>query len=66
MKDSWGKEDYIHCCTVKVKLGTRNLKIGGSVTEMERRWHAVSRGKGKIFICHCNEWKHKNTEKKLE
>jgi len=20
MKDGWGKEDYIQCCTVKVKL----------------------------------------------
>jgi hypothetical protein len=26
MKDGWGKEVFIHCCTVKVKLGQEILK----------------------------------------
>jgi len=48
----WGKEDYTHCCTVKVKIGTRNLKIDRNVRGVERTMHPVSRGEEKIFICH--------------
>jgi hypothetical protein len=52
MKDGWGKEDYIHCCTVQVKIGTKNLKIRRNVTGVERRMHPVSKVEDKIFICH--------------
>jgi hypothetical protein len=47
MKDGQGKEDYIQCCTVKVKLGQ---DIDGSVRGVERRMHCVSRGEEKISI----------------
>jgi hypothetical protein len=50
--DGWGKEDYIHCCTVQVKIGTRNLKIDKNVRRVERRIHPVSKEEEKIFICH--------------
>jgi hypothetical protein len=52
MKDGWRKEDYIHYYTVKVKTGTRNLKIDRNVRGMKRRMHPVSRWEEKIFICH--------------
>jgi hypothetical protein len=52
MKDGWGKEDYIHCCTVMVKSGTRNLKIDRNMRGVERRMHPASRGGEKIFIYH--------------
>jgi len=51
-ESDWGKEDYIHCCTVKVKIGTRNLKIDRNVRGVERTMHPVSRKEEKIFICH--------------
>jgi hypothetical protein len=44
MKDGWEKKDYIYCCNVKVKIGTRNLKIDRNVRGGERRMHPVSRG----------------------
>jgi hypothetical protein len=53
IKDGWGKEDYIYCYNVKVKTGTRNLKIDRNVRGVERRMHPVSRGEEeKILICH--------------